>query len=422
MGQTLYLECSSGISGDMTVAALLDLGADQQVLKHALDSLTVTGFQTRISRVKKAALDACDFAVILDEHHENHDHNMEYLHGNMPEHVHSHNHHHHEHRSLSDINAIIQQADIADAAKQTARNIFRILGEAEAKAHGTTLEQVHFHEVGAVDSVVDVISTAVCLDNLDITDVIIPALSEGSGTIRCQHGILPVPVPAVTNIVQTYGLHLHLTDIQGELVTPTGAAIAAAIKTSEQLPDQFGIIRTGLGAGKRNYACAGILRAMLIAPVSAGNSDEADMIYKLESNLDDCTPEALGYTLECLMEAGAKDVHYFPVFMKKNRPAYQLNVLCKEADIPHMEQIIFSQTTTIGIRRQRMERTILPRELKTIHTQFGEVQVKICGLDGQVRVYPEYDSLIRICRKTGGSYIEMYHTVQEICRKNLILL
>ena len=422
MGQTLYLECSSGISGDMTVAALLDLGADQEVLKRTLDSLPVSGFETRISRVKKAALDVCDFDVILDEHHENHDHDMEYLHGNIPEQTHAHHHHdHQEHRGLSDIISIIRQTDMTAAARRIAEKIFLILGEAEANAHGTTLEQVHFHEVGATDSVVDIISTAVCLDNLNITDVIIPALAEGSGTIRCQHGILPVPVPAVTNIVQAHGLHLHITDIRGELVTPTGAAIAAAIKTSGHLPDQFGIIRTGLGAGKRDYACSGILRAMLIDPVSARTSAQPDIIYKLESNLDDCTPEALGYALECLMNAGAKDVHYFPVFMKKNRPAYQLNVLCREEDIPHIEQIIFSQTTTIGIRRQRMERSILPRELKTVQTRFGEVQVKICGLDGRVRIYPEYDSLIRICRQTGGSYIEMYHTVQEICREKLLL-
>lgn len=427
MADTLYLECYSGISGDMTAAALLDLGADREVLKRALDSLPVEGFQIEIRRVKKAALDACDFHVILDAEHENHDHDMEYLHAeHMAEdgcHHHHHNnhndnHHHHKHRGLAEIAAMIHQADMTESAKQTAVKIFTILGEAEAKAHGASLETVHFHEVGAVDSIVDIVSVAVCLDNLGITEVIIPVLYEGCGTIRCAHGLLPIPVPAVTNIVQAHHLQLHITDTQGELVTPTGAAIAAAIRTSGQLPDQFRIVRTGLGAGKRAYETPGMLRAMLIETADALPAKNADVIYKLESNLDDCTPEALGYALECLMENGARDVHYFPVFMKKNRPAYQLNVLCKEADIPKLEQIIFSQTTTIGIRRQRMERTVLPRKLKTIQTAYGEVQIKACGLDGQVRIYPEYESIARICAQTGGSYPEMYRMVQEICAKN----
>lgn len=437
MGQTLYLECYSGISGDMMVAALLDLGADQASLQHTLNSLCIENFQTEIRRVKKAALDACDFNVILDAHHENHDHDMEYLHSHTPGHTAQHQHHtqehthqnqhthvhqhEHEHRSLSDIIDIINQADMTNTAKRTATKIFMILGEAEAKAHGTSLKHVHFHEVGALDSIVDIISAAVCLDNLNITDVIIPVLHEGCGTIRCAHGVLPIPVPAVTNIIQAHNLKLHMTETQGEFVTPTGAAIAAAICTSKQLPEQFGILRTGLGAGKRNYERPSILRAMLIEPANNLSTLNTDTIYKLESNLDDCTPEALGYVLECLMDAGAKDVHYFPVFMKKNRPAYQLNVLCKEADMPKIEQIIFSQTTTIGIRKQRMERSVLPRELKTIQTAYGEVQVKICGLDGQVRVYPEYDSLVRICRKTGDSYIELYRTVQKICHDKLYL-
>ena len=283
MGKTLYLECYSGISGDMTVAALLDLGADQAVLDSALKSLPVSGFQTRISRVVKGGIDACDFDVMLDKNHENHDHDMEYLHGHHHEnteagaHIHTHEHkhthdtesahghHHHEHRGLKEITHMIEHSDMTDNAKKTALRIFGILAEAEGKAHNVPADQVHFHEVGAVDSIVDIVSTAVCLDNLEITDVIVPVLHEGCGTVRCQHGILPVPVPAVVNVVNKNHLNMKITDVEGELVTPTGAAIAAAIKTKDQLPKEFAIRKTGVGAGKRQYECPGILRAMLIS-------------------------------------------------------------------------------------------------------------------------------------------------------------
>lgn len=427
MENTLYLECYSGISGDMTAGALLDLGADQNVLKKVLNSLPLSGFTAKISQVKKAGLLACDFNVILE--HENHDHDMHYLHhheqhsAQQSEHAHtyaSEHQHTHEHRGLSEIYSIIQKADMTETARKTAVKIFTILGEAEAKAHGTSLEEVHFHEAGAADSIVDIISAAVCLDNLNITNVIIPALYEGTGTIRCQHGILPVPVPAVTNIVQAHRIPLSLTGVQGEFVTPTGAAIAAAVRTSGQLPEHFQIIRTGLGAGKRTYERPSILRAMLIQPDTLSEQmHHTDVIYKLETNIDDCSGEVMGYVFECLLSAGAKDVHYFPVYMKKNRPAYQLNVLCSEADIPKLEQIIFSQTTTIGIRRQRMERSVLPREIKTLQTEYGSVQVKICKSNDSLFIYPEYESVICICRQTGLPYFEIYRKLQEICSRQL---
>ena len=238
MGKTLYLECYSGISGDMTVAALLDLGADQKHLEEALSSLLVQGFRIKISRVIKSGLNACDFSVILDQ--DNHDHDMEYLHGqqNMEE---SHKHqghgqmhkHDHEHRGMKEIREIIQKSSITERAKQTALRIFEILAEAEAKAHGVSVEKVHFHEVGAIDSIVDIVSIAVCLDDLDITEVIVPMLCDGTGFIRCQHGQIPVPVPAVVNVAQMHHLKLKITDIEGEMVTPTGAAVVAAIRTSE---------------------------------------------------------------------------------------------------------------------------------------------------------------------------------------------
>lgn len=418
MNQTLYLECYSGISGDMMTAALLDLGADEKVLSEALESLPVKGVRTEVRRVSKAGLDACDFHVILDHKHENHDHDMEYLHGHIHGHDHfhgdhGHHSHDHEHRGLTEILEILCRAQITDGAREKAVRIFEILAEAEARAHGTSIEKVHFHEVGAVDSIVDITAAAVCLDNLQIDKVIIPVLYEGSGSVRCQHGVIPIPVPAVTAITSRYSLPVHMTDVQGELVTPTGAAIAAAIRTSSRLPERFVIEKTGIGAGKREYERPSLLRAMLIRETE--NSSAGDFIYKLESNIDDCTGEALGYVMEQLMKAGARDVHYTPVFMKKNRPAYQLNVICKEEDIEKLEEIIFRETTTIGIRRQKMERSVLKRQVKTVRTSLGEARVKVCFMENGMRVYPEYESVRELCRKNGLSFQETYQKIAEEC-------
>ena len=451
MGKTLYLECYSGISGDMTVAALLDLGADRSVLDRVLKSLKVSGFETKISRVVKSGIDACDFDVVLDKEHENHDHDMEYLHGHHhkghennhfydhnhahedeAEHFHSHEHnhahgagsaqdrHHHEHRGIKEITYIIEHSAMTENAKKIALRIFEILAEAESKAHNVPVDQVHFHEVGAVDSIVDIVSVAVCLDNLDVTEVIVPVLCEGRGTVRCQHGILPIPVPAVANIVSANHLHLKMTEVEGELVTPTGAAIVAAVKTKDKLPETFEIQKIGIGAGKRQYECPGILRAMFISESTeqakgrnpkAENQETKDTIIKMETNIDDCSGEVLGFVMERLMKAGARDVHYVPVFMKKNRPAWVLNVICKEEDIETLQNIIFEETTTIGIRYSRMERTILPRETRTLPTPWGEVLAKVCTLNGKEQIYPEYESVAQLSREKEIPFTEIYRYI-----------
>lgn len=276
MPNKLYLECYSGISGDMTVAALLDLGADQQVLMEGLESLNLPGYQLKIGRVKKNGIDACDFDVILDEpehhhdhdheHHHDHDHDHEHHHDHDHHHDHEHHHHHHDHvhRNIGDIFAIIDQSKISDRAKQTAKDIFRIIAAAESKAHGIAEDQVHFHEVGAVDSIVDIVSAAICLDNLDITEAVVSDLYEGCGYVHCQHGLMPVPVPAVVNIAADNALRLRLTQTRGEMITPTGAAIAAYLSKGGKLPESFVIEKIGLGAGKKDFATANILRAFLI--------------------------------------------------------------------------------------------------------------------------------------------------------------
>ena len=427
MSKTLYLECYSGISGDMTVAALLDLGADREVLKESLKSLPVGGFRTEITRVKKSGLDVCDFSVILEQ--DNHDHDMEYLHGSEKsytghyehshevnhEHHHGHTHSHehpHEHRGMKEITEIIQKSEMTVRAKKMAMRVFDILAQAESKAHGVPVEEVHFHEVGAVDSIVDIAAIAICMDNLDISNVIVPVLYEGTGFIRCQHGQIPVPVPAVTHIAETHKLKLKITDIQGELVTPTGAAVVAAFRTSDRLPEDFTMLKTGIGAGKRQYRCPGILRAMLIRETT--DLQIKDIIWKLETDMDDCGGEMMGHVMNLLMVNGAREVHYTPIYTKKNRPAYTLTVICKESEREKLENLIFSETTTIGIRRVEMERTILQREIQKKDTPVGTAIVKACTLpDGNIRYYPEYENVAELAERNQLSFRETYDRIRS---------
>lgn len=492
MGKTLYLETSSGISGDMFVAAMIDLGADPEALERALNSIPADGFMVEISSVKKSGIACCDFNVILDAAHENHDHDMAYLYGPAPvtaatpqeeehhchchedeeaphchchedeeahhchchedekvphchchdeeaHHCHCHEdeeahychghggeepHHHHDHehhhhgRHLAEILDIIDATDMTDSAKALAGKMFHIVAEAESLAHHMPLEEVHFHEVGAIDSIVDIISAAVTFDSLGITDVIIPCLTEGRGTVRCQHGVLPVPVPATMNIIEAYDMPLTIMEAKGEYVTPTGAAIAAAICTTHQLPKAFRIVATGLGAGKRAYTeRTNILRAYLIE----GNAMEEgkDEIVKLETDIDDSTGEALGYTIDRLMQAGALDVHYSPVYMKKNRPAWELTVICKKSRMEELEDIIFKETTTIGIREfPSVMRSILHRNQKQVETPFGIAEVKEVALPGERRFYPEYESVKAIAEKNHLPFAEVYHLVKALAEQN----
>ena len=464
MGTTLYLECASGISGDMTVAALLDLGADRAALDRALASLPVQGFEVRVGRVAKSGLDACDFDVRLDEEHENHDHDMAYLyghehgdagaseghdghgqghghhhahgHGEKDGHGHAtdpehddhdhdgHHHHHHEHRTLADVEAILDAADLAPRARSIAGRVFSILAQAEAQAHGTTPDRVHFHEVGAVDSIVDIVAAAVCLDSLGVEDVVVTELAEGTGTIRCAHGVIPVPVPAVCAIAAEHRLPLRATGVRGELVTPTGAAIAAAVRTADRLPARYTIAKVGLGAGKRSYeGCSGVLRAMLVEPLpddgpspSTSSPTRSDTVCKLECDIDDCTGEALGRVLERLMDAGAREAHCLPVFTKKGRPAYQLQVICDKEARPALERLIFEETTTIGIRRCAMERTVLPRRARTVETPLGPMPAKEVTLpSGSARLYPEHDGVVAAAERSGVPYQEAYRVCLTAC-------
>lgn len=384
--QTLYLECYSGISGDMTVAALLDLGASEESLRRTLEKLELPGYRIEVKRVKKNGIAACDFNVILEDDREH-------------ESIHT-----HEHRTWRDIEAILDKADLKPEVLELSKRMFRIVAEAEGKVHGCPAAEVHFHEVGAVDSIVDIVAAAACLEELGVDKICVSDIWEGQGHVHCQHGILPVPVPAVMQIAADHGLPLKQTEQYGEMVTPTGAAIAALC--SHRKPQSFTVKRLGIGAGKKDFPRANILRAMLIEEEPEGD------LWMLETNVDDCSGEMLGYAMECLLEAGARDVFFTPIYMKKNRPAYRLSVLCGEDEIRELDAILFRETSTIGVRRCRVQREILDRKVYEIQTPYGPAKVKVCTFEGREFRYPEYESVRKLCREQGISYREMYRLVK----------
>lgn len=437
-GTALWLDCQAGIAGDMLVAALLDVTPDraaaEAAMTSALESLSVAGFEVAVTRVAKAGLSCLDFEVRLDAAHENHDHDMAYLHGHRhncghdgacdhgngrgrgegcgqdcgPAHAHG---HHHEHRGPAEIDALIAAADMTPAARALATRAFAVLAHAEARAHGVPVEDVHFHEVGAVDSIVDVVAAAVLIDHLGIRRAIVPVLVEGHGAIRCQHGVIPVPVPATVNICSAYGLPLAPCEVEGELVTPTGAALVAALDPERELPARYVVRGVGLGAGKRTYSRPSVLRAVLIEDISAAgapapHSAELDApvrVVELECDIDDATAEQMAHAAEELARAGAREVHWLPVFSKKGRPAYQLQVICAPDEVAALELVMFRETPTLGIRRCIMERTVLPRRRETVATPYGDVTMKVASLpDGSERAKPEYEDCAAAARAAGA--------------------
>lgn len=425
--KTLYLECYSGISGDMTVAALLDLGADREKLTEALESLGVDGYHLHFGRVSKCGIGAYRFDVHLEEapeehpHHEHahehthehgdgnpHEHDHEHPHEHHHAHAHEHDHGHHVHRNLSDVTAIIDRAALTPRAKALAKAIFARVARAEAKVHEKPVEEVHFHEVGAVDSIVDIVAAAFCIDNLGIDNVVCSPLFEGYGTVRCAHGIMPVPAPATAEIAAAGNLVLRMTDQFGEMVTPTGAAIAAELSGGKAPEGDFQIIKTGYGAGKKDFDRANVLRAHLI---EAGKGS-VETVCQLMCNLDNMTGEQLGFAMERLFEAGARDVWFTPIQMKKNRPGTLLSVLCMPEEADALTQCILRHTGTLGVRRQEMTRTVMERERDTVATPYGDVEIKR-GILGQLKkVSAEYESVRKTALAADVPIKAVYHSAE----------
>lgn len=433
--KTLYLDGSCGISGDMTVAALLELGASRDKLDAAIACLNLDGVHVHVERENSYSIAGLSFSVHVHDHDADHVHSHEegYVEhnetkderGETRECHEGHHHHHHEHRHLSEVYEILDRAagtsaspanngPIAPRALETAKKIFRIIAEAESKAHGVAIEEVHFHEVGAIDSIIDILSVAVLVDDLGIDRCIVTGLNEGSGFVQTQHGKLPVPVPAVVNIAESAGIALRPTETAGEMVTPTGIGIVAALRTSDKLPAGYKILKTGIGLGKRDFGRANFLRAQIIEEESGKGSGPADCsVYALEANIDDSTPEELGYAMEKLFEAGARDVHYIPCFMKKNRPGVLLRAIADGEHLSQIETAIFTHTSTVGLRRIPVQRNCMDREFFEVETEYGKARVKKSSAGNVVRVKPEFDDVKALAEKAKTSIRDMHDLVMR---------
>ena len=372
--KSLYLDCYAGISGDMTVGALLDLGVPLEYLRGELDKLELSSgsYELSTSQTERQQMPALKFDVAVHDHH--------------------------THRHYAGIDSMIAASGLSDSVKDRARRIFRRLAEAEALVHGVAVADVHFHEVGAIDSIVDIVGTAICLEYLGVEAVYVASLPLGSGFVETAHGRLPVPAPATAELLK--GLAVHGDCGAGERVTPTGAAIVAALASGLAKPPAMVLEKTGCGAGGKDFAdCPNILRAFLGRSDEKADSD--DDVIVAETNIDDSTPELLGYAMERLLEEGALDVFFTPIQMKKGRPAVMVSFLCRPEQLDQLAQLLLVETSAIGLRYYRADRVVLQRRVVEQQTEFGSVRFKqVFDRSGNVlRASPEYEDCRRIARE-----------------------
>lgn len=363
-----YFDCFAGASGDMALGALLDAGAPLDKLLDGLRTLPLSGWDLKVERVRKGSISATSVTVVAEEHH--------------PE------------RRLSDIERIVAASRLPDEVKGKSLDIFRLLAEAEAKVHGIGVNEVHFHEVGAVDSIVDIVGVVYALHLLGVREVHSSSLPFSRGRVKTVHGELPVPAPAAMELL--CGVPTYPLDIESELVTPTGAALLKGLAKSFGAPPPFTPRKVGYGAGKKDLPFPNVLR-VVIGEMPGEVALERERLTVVETNLDDMTGELVGFVMERLFEAGVRDVWVTPAQMKKNRPAVVLSVLCDPETLPAALQILLRETTTLGVRVQQVERLCLPREFEEVETPYGVVKVKVAKLgDEVVNISPEYEDCRRI--------------------------
>lgn len=441
MTRIAYLDCFSGISGDMFLGALIDAGVPRELFEETVAVLDV-GAKLEISRVDRSGISATKFDVIVNAGpNAGSDHNHEHSHSHHHAHDHQHAHpharaqrHEHEHgRGLNEIREIIRAAKISESAKQTAIRMFEKLGAAEAKIHNVPIDKIHFHEVGAVDALVDIVCAAVGSEALGVEEFVCSPLNVGGGTVVCAHGTFPVPAPATVELLK--GSAVYSSGIQAELVTPTGAAIVATlVKRFEPFP-AMEVEKSGYGAGAADFSRHANVMRITVGEVTENAGEGArttqhsatqhratseqatqdhaaqtEMVTILEANLDDLNPQLFGYVMDRLLEAGALDVFGVPVQMKKNRPGMLLTVMAKPEDADKLARIIFSETTTLGVRRRDENRQVLARRWETVSTQFGDVRIKIASMNGSVSNYsPEYED----CRRIAAEHRVPLKTIMQ---------
>jgi uncharacterized protein (TIGR00299 family) protein len=436
-----YLECFSGISGDMFLGALVDAGVSPQLLEQTVAALNV-GAKLEISRVMRSGISATKVDVWVDgekdlpreeywakqakqpaeSHQHSHDHGHDHehhAHGEAPPAGASLPHtHDHSHRGLKEIRTIISAAGITETAKATAIAIFTALGEAEAKIHNVPVEHVHFHEVGAVDAMVDIVCSAVGAEALGVDEIVCSSLNVGSGTVKCAHGDMPVPAPATVELLKD--APVYSSGIQAELVTPTGAAIVKTLARRFTTFPAMTLEKSGYGAGSRDFPGHANVARLVIGEAASklAAKTNAETITVLEANLDDLNPQVFGYVMDRLLEEGALDAFGIPVQMKKNRPGTLLTVLCKPEDANKFSQLIFTETTTLGVRRREEVRQTLARRWESVGTPWGEVRIKIASMNGTITNYaPEYEDCRRIAAERQ---VPLKTVMQEAARAYLV--
>jgi uncharacterized protein (TIGR00299 family) protein len=382
-----HFDCFSGISGDMTLGALLDAGVDQGAVRGGIDSLGLP-VRLEIQKVRKGGFAATFVQVQAEEEH--------------------------KHRHLRHVEEILQRGNLTPRQRDLALRIFRRLADAEATVHGMPVEKVHFHEVGALDSLADIAGAAIALDLLGVERFTSGAVATGSGMVQCAHGLMPVPAPGTAELLK--GVPLRPSTIQAELTTPTGAAILTTVVTEWVEQPAMRIAQIGYGAGRRDLAeQPNVLRLFVGTTAAPAESDE---VWVLETNLDDLPAEVIGYCYDLLLAAGALDVFSTPIFMKKNRPGVLLSILAPEAVLPALEDILFRETTTFGIRRYRATRHKLQRRAWTVNTPWGPVQGKLGWREGRQPVFaPEYEDCARVARQNGVALREVYRQAQQAYRQ-----
>ena len=419
--KTLYLDIFSGISGDMFIGALLDLGVDAHKLERELKKLKLDGWHLHIARQQKSGIEGVKLDVHLagahDHHHgHHHDHGHEHHHeGHEHDHAHG-DHHHDENRTFAEIKKLISRSQLSPWVKKKSVAVFQRIADAEGKIHGRPPGQVHFHEVGAVDSIVDIVGACIALEMIGKPQVLAAPVVEGTGWVNCAHGRFPVPAPATLAILGARGVGVTQCDEPHELVTPTGAALLAEFVESFGPMQNLAAEKIGFGLGTRDHQTRpNVLRAVLGRESKVQGSKsrvrdwETDKIAVLETNLDDMSGELLGYFVELALAEGALDVFHTPIQMKKNRPGVLLTVLCAEVDADKFSEMILRETTALGVRRTVAERRKLRREFTTVKTPFGNVAVKIGRLDGRcVQAAPEYEACKTLALKAKIPLKQVY--------------
>lgn len=385
--KVLYYDCFSGISGDMNLGAMIDLGVPRQYLAEELYKLGLDGYEIEVSTDARKGISGIKAEVVLTHHH-----------GETG----------HFHRGLKEIEEIIEKSSLSDSVKKLSMNIFMQVAAAEAKVHNKPLYEVHFHEVGAVDSIIDTVGSAICIDYLKPDKILCSEVELGGGFVKCAHGIIPVPAPAVVEILKDVPVKSGV--VQFETTTPTGAAILKTVVDEFTNNKNFKIKKTGYGIGHRDTDIPNVLRVFL-----AEDSDiETEKAYIAECNIDDMSPEKYDYIIEELLLKGAADVFLTPIVMKKGRPAIKLSVLCSKNKIIEVKKLIFKETTTLGIRQYEVEKNMLNRDFSKINTKFGEVTVKNAYLEGvKIKSKPEYDECKKIAKEKGISLSELYNEIDK---------